>query len=49
MMENGGSKTYPDALEASYDTIQRAGSKSFDDDGRPKRTGNQITSKIQVF
>jgi len=49
MMENSGSRTYEQAFDVSYDTTQPAGSKFFDDDGHPKRTGNQITSKIQVF
>ncbi|XP_040863799.1 amino acid permease 3 isoform X2 [Glycine max] len=35
MMENGGKQTF----EVSNDTLQRVGSKSFDDDGRLKRTG----------
>lgn len=45
MMENGGKQTF----EVSNDTLQQGGSKSFDDDGRLKRTGNQLASKIQVL
>jgi len=49
MLENGVSRTYQEAFAASKHQIQLPDSDFFDDDGRPKRTGNQIASKIKVF
>ncbi|WVY91498.1 hypothetical protein V8G54_037012 [Vigna mungo] len=47
MFEQGVSRSYREAFEASNGRIQLADSKFFDDDGRPKRTGNQISSRVQ--
>ncbi|KAK7377438.1 hypothetical protein VNO80_02863 [Phaseolus coccineus] len=49
MMENSGSRTYEQAFEVSYDAIQSAGSKFFDDDGHPKRTGTLWTASAHII
>lgn len=49
MMEQGICKTYQEAFEVSNGGIQGEDSNSFDDDGRPKITGNQISSEVEVF
>ncbi|KHN19623.1 Amino acid permease 3 [Glycine soja] len=43
-MENGGKQTF----EVSNDTLQQGGSKSFDDDGRLKRTGTIWTASAHI-
>ncbi|KAG2389891.1 Amino acid permease 3 Amino acid transporter [Vigna angularis] len=49
MMEQGVSRSYRETFEASNGRIQLADSHSFDDDGRPKRTGTMWTASAHII
>ncbi|KAK7385148.1 hypothetical protein VNO78_30860 [Psophocarpus tetragonolobus] len=45
MIENSGKDTF----EVSSEALSQTGSKYFDDDGRPKRTGTVLTSSAHII